>query len=150
MVVTDRFHCIPYISSDTIVAPVPPRTAHYSDLIMSAMASHIIGIGTVYSTVCSGAYQRKHQSSASPAFVRRIHRANSSHKGPVMRKMFSFDDVIMDKKTFVAKIDLTHPSPWAKWPSFRRRYIPMYFHEWKVLYFYYDFTAVCSLVSSWQ
>ena len=42
--------------------------------------------------------QRKHQSSASLAFVRGIHRrpVNSPHKGPVMRKMFPFDDVIME------------------------------------------------------
>ena len=39
--------------------------------------------------------QRKHQSSASLAFVRGIHRwlVNSPHKGSVTRKMFSFDDV---------------------------------------------------------
>ena len=45
----------------------------------------------------SGADQRKHQSSASLAFVRGIHRwpVNSPHKGPVTRKMFPFDDVIM-------------------------------------------------------
>ena len=51
----------------------------------------------VYSTVYSGADQRKHQSSASLAFVREIHRwlVNSPHKGPVTWKMFSFDDVIM-------------------------------------------------------
>ena len=47
-----------------------------------------------------GADQRKHQSSASLAFVRGIHRwpVNSSHKGPVTRKMFPFDDVIMSTK----------------------------------------------------
>ena len=51
----------------------------------------------VYTTVYSGADQRKHQSSASQAFVQGIHRwpVNSSHKWPVTRKMFSFDDVIM-------------------------------------------------------
>ena len=44
-----------------------------------------------------GADQRKHQSSASLAFVRGIHRwpVNSPHKGPVTRKMFPFDDVIL-------------------------------------------------------
>ena len=44
-----------------------------------------------------GADQRKHQSSASLAFVWGIHRGpvNSPHKGPVTRKMFPFDDVIM-------------------------------------------------------
>ena len=41
--------------------------------------------------------QRKHQSSASLAFVWGIHRwpVNSPYKGPVMQKMFPFDNVIM-------------------------------------------------------
>ena len=51
----------------------------------------------VYSTVHSGADQRKYQSPASLAFVWGIHRwpVNSPHKWPVTRKMFPFDDVIM-------------------------------------------------------
>ena len=49
------------------------------------------------STVYSDANQRKHQSFASLAFVRRIHRGpvNSPHEWPVTWKMFPFDDVIM-------------------------------------------------------
>ena len=63
---------------------------------MGAMAPQIINPAIVYSTVYSGADQRKHQSSASLVFVRGIHRwpVNSPHKGPVTRKMFPFDDVI--------------------------------------------------------
>ena len=63
----------------------------------SAMASQITSLTFVYSTVYSGADQRKHQSSASLAFVWGIHRRpmNSPHKWPVTRKMFPFDDVIM-------------------------------------------------------
>ena len=63
----------------------------------SAMQSQITGVSIVYSTVCLGVDQRKHQSSASLAFVRGIHRwpVNSPHKGPVTRNMCSFDDVIM-------------------------------------------------------
>ena len=66
---------------------------------MSAIASPITSLTTVYSTVYSGADQRKPQSSASLAFVRGIHRwpVNSPHKGPVTRKMFPFDDVIMTR-----------------------------------------------------
>ena len=66
---------------------------------MSAMASQIASLTIVYSIVYSGADQRKHESSASLAFVRVIHRSpvNSPHKGPVTRKMFSFDDVIMEE-----------------------------------------------------
>ena len=46
----------------------------------------------------SRAHQRKHQSSASLAFVRGIHRrpVNSPHKWPATRKMFPFDEVIMN------------------------------------------------------
>ena len=64
---------------------------------LKAMASQITSLAIVYSTVYSGADQRKHQSSASLAFVRGIHRwpVNSPHKWPVTRKMCPFDDVIM-------------------------------------------------------
>ena len=70
---------------------------HYCDVIMSAMASQTTSLTIVYSTVYSGADQRKHQSSASLVFVRGIHRGpvNFPHKWPVTRKMFPFDDVIM-------------------------------------------------------
>ena len=70
---------------------------HYNDVIMGTMASQITSLTIVYSTVSSGADLRKHQGSASLAFVRGIHRSqvNSPHKGPVTRKMFPFDDVIM-------------------------------------------------------
>ena len=70
---------------------------HYSDIIMSMMVSQITSLTIVYSTIYSGADQGKHQSSASLAFVRGIYRwpVNSPHKGPVTRKMFLFDDVIM-------------------------------------------------------
>ena len=47
---------------------------HYIGAIMGAIASQITGLKTVYSTIYSGEDQRKHQSSASLAFVRGIHR----------------------------------------------------------------------------
>ena len=64
---------------------------------MGTMASQITSLAIVYSTVYSGADKRKHQSSASLAFVWGIHRGpvNSPHKWPVTREMFPFDDVIM-------------------------------------------------------
>ena len=64
---------------------------------MGMMASQITSLTIVYSTVYPGADQRKHQSSASLAFVRGFHRwsVNSPFKGPVTRKIFPFDDVIM-------------------------------------------------------
>ena len=71
--------------------------SNYSDVIMSPTAFQITGIPIVCSTVYSGANQRRHQSSASLAFVRGIHwwPVDSPPKGPVIQKMFSFDDVIM-------------------------------------------------------
>ena len=70
---------------------------HYNDVIIGAIASQITSLTIVFSTVYSDADQRKHQSSASLAFVRGIHRGpvNSPHKWPVTRKMCPFDDVIM-------------------------------------------------------
>ena len=70
---------------------------HFNDVIMGSMASQNTNLTIVYSTVYSNADQRKHQSSASLAFVRGIHRwpVNSPHKWPLTGKMFPFDDVIM-------------------------------------------------------
>ena len=65
---------------------------------MGTIASQITSITIVYSIVYSDADKRKHQSSASLSFVRGIHRGpvNSPHKWPVTRKVFPFDDVIIN------------------------------------------------------
>ena len=70
---------------------------HYDDVTMGTIASQITSLTIVYSTVYSDADQRKHQSSASLAFVWGIHRGpvNSPHKWPVTQNLFPFDDVIM-------------------------------------------------------
>ena len=70
---------------------------HYNDVIMSPIASQITSLAIICSTVYTCADKRKHQSPASLAFVRGVHRrpVNSPHKGPVTRKMFPFDNVIM-------------------------------------------------------
>ena len=85
---------------------------HYNDVIMSAMASQITSLTIVYSTVYSGRNQRKHQSSKSLPFVQGIYRwpENSPHKGPVARKMFPFDDVIMECRTQKIQNEVTHIS----------------------------------------
>ena len=76
---------------------VPIIYQDYDDVIMDTIASQITSLTIVYSTVHTGTDQRKHQSSASLAFVWEIHRwpVNFPHKWPVMRKMFPFHDVIM-------------------------------------------------------
>ena len=68
---------------------------------MGAMASQITSLAIVNSTVYSGADQSKHQSSASLAFMWGIHRGN----WPVTRKMFPFDDVIMEVLETKAIVD---------------------------------------------
>ena len=67
---------------------------HYNDVKMGTIASQITSLTIVFSTVCSDAYQRKHQSSASRGPV------NSPHKWPLTRKMLPFDDVIMVYSVF--------------------------------------------------
>ena len=76
---------------------------HYSDIIVNLMEFQITIVLFVYSTISSGADQRKHDSSTSLALARGIHwwSVNSPHKGPVMQKMFPFDDVIMYVQGFV-------------------------------------------------
>ena len=60
-----------YPSSINVCALV--WVSHYTDVIMSTKASQVTSLTDVYSTVCSDADQRKHQSSASLAFVWGIH-----------------------------------------------------------------------------
>ena len=64
---------------------------------MSAMASQITGVSDYFLDRLLD--RRKYQRSASLDFVRGIHQwpVNSQHKGPVTRKPFSFDDVIMQQ-----------------------------------------------------
>ena len=86
------FHWPIYVSQG------PLLLTHYNDVIIGAIASQITSLTIAYSTIYSGADQRKHQSSASLAFVPGIHRSpmNSPHKWPVTRKMLPFDDAIMN------------------------------------------------------
>ena len=90
------------------------QNSHYSDVIMTMVASHITSLTVVYSTIYSGADQSKHQSSASLAFMWGIHRGavNSPHKWPVTRKMFPFDDVIMNREICVPGIQTALISMW--------------------------------------
>ena len=64
--------CLDGKVSHLSVSSIP--TYHYSDVIMKTIASLITSLAVVYSTVYSNADQRKHQSSASLAFVWGIHR----------------------------------------------------------------------------
>ena len=65
-------------------------SSHYNGVIMSMMASQITSLKVVYSTFTSAADQRKHQSSASLAFVWGIHRDQwiSCTKGQSWGKCF--------------------------------------------------------------
>ena len=103
---------------------------------MGAMASQITSLTIVYSTVYSDADQRKHQSSASLAFVRGIYRGplKSPHKWPVTGKIFPFHDVIMQQS------QITGPFVWncnsfalfgpCTWPMDRLRSI---WSKWTLL-----------------
>ena len=74
------------ISSKSVFINVAHRKVayHYIDVNMTTMASQITSLTVVYSTVYSDADQRKHQSSASLAFVWGIPRT----KGQLLGKCF--------------------------------------------------------------
>ena len=93
---------------------------NYNNIIMGAIASQITSITIVYSIVYPDADQRKHQSSASLAFVRGIHRGpvNSQHKWSVTRKIVLFDDVIMwNWYRQVHEVSLYFEQTWHKLPA---------------------------------
>ena len=66
---------------------------HYNDVTMSAMASQITSLTIVYSTVYSGAYQRKHQSSASLAFAGNSPVTNNSQRCDFILNIFWRTDI---------------------------------------------------------
>ena len=108
-----------------------PVHHHSSDVIWGAIASQITSVTIVYSTVCSSVNQRPHQSSAPLPFVRGIHRwpVNSSHKWPVTRKMFPFDNVIMwnhhgSSRHMVAEL--------RKWKLFEKTLIICMINRWYI------------------
>ena len=85
-----------YLTSSATWTQQDITYSHYIDVIMTTMAYQITSLTVVYSTVYPDADQRKHQSSASLAFVWGIHRTGEfPAQRPVTRKMFPFDDVIM-------------------------------------------------------
>ena len=67
------------------------KCCHYSDVMVSAMASQVTSLRIVYSTFDSSADQTKYQSSASLASVRGTRRwpMISPHKGPMKQKCFN-------------------------------------------------------------
>ena len=81
----------------------------YTSPVLNVLSNVTLNI-TLW-TVYSNADQRKHQSSASLAFVRRIHRwpLDSPHKGSITLKKFPFDDVIMISADIL--LALTPPPP---------------------------------------
>ena len=94
---------------------------YYSDA-MGAMAFQITGVSIVCSTVWSGTDQRKHQNSASLAFVKGIHRwpVDSPHKRAVTQKMFSFGDVVMHLHNMYGRICSQPLAPWmcnSRWST---------------------------------
>ena len=70
---------------------------HYTDVIMGTMASQITSLTIVYATVFQ-AHRRKHQSFASLAFVRGIHRVTGHLCGefPAQRPVTRSFDVFFD------------------------------------------------------
>ena len=106
--------------ANLIKSDISGLVMHYSDVIMSAMVSQITSLTIAYSTVYSGADQRK-QSSASLAFVRGIHRwpVNSPRKWPETRKMFPLDDAIMAREDS----QLGHSEFVIQWNDYRDFYV---------------------------
>ena len=90
------------------------KVDHYSDVIMSAMASQITAVSNVCSTVCSGVDQRKHQSSVSLVIVRGMHRwpVDSLYKDQWLGKCFRLMTSLWTATSFATKVAGNSPSDW--------------------------------------
>ena len=80
-----------------VIGPHQTSKLNYNDVTMGAIASQITSLTIVHSIFFSDADRRKHQRSASLAFMRGFHRSpvHFPQNWPITRKRFSFDDVIM-------------------------------------------------------
>ena len=114
---------------------------HYDDVIMTTIASQITSLTSVYSTVYSDAHQRKHQSSASLAFVWGIHRDRwiPRTKGQLRGKCFHL-------MTSSWHWDLVHPCEKVIGIFFRHKFFITHFLLF-VLVFIHDICEVVSMNS---
>ena len=91
--------------------------SHYNDVIMTKIASQITSLTVVYSIVYSEADQRKHQSSASLAFVWGIHRDRwiPRTKGQLRGKCFHLmtSSWMSSGTSWVCNIYARSFAPWA-------------------------------------
>ena len=108
---------------------------------MNSLVSQITSLTIVYSIVYSGADQRKHQSSASLAFVRGIHRDRwiPRTKGQLRGKCFhlmtsSWYEYGLVPHAHTCKY-YWHIGVETKWTPFCRRPFQMRFLEWKFMKF---------------
>ena len=94
------------------IRPYGPE--HYIDVIMTMMASQITGLMVVYSTVYSDADQRKHQNSASLAFVWGIHRDRwiSHTKGELRGKCFHLMTSSLASQTWNNWVNISSVMAW--------------------------------------
>ena len=97
---------------------------HYGGVIMTTIASQITSLTVVYSTVYSDADQRKHQSSASLAFVWGIHRDRWSPrtKGRLRGKCFH----LMTSSCLEKRVDTYGITKLQKLLLSHRRYMAMW------------------------
>ena len=84
-------------------------TAQHRFLISHDLLRNFYSSGNPVGQFSIRANQRKHQSCASLTSVRRIHRwpVECPHKGPVTRKIFPFDDVIMIKQNLNIETEIS-------------------------------------------
>ena len=116
-----NFHPNPHKNTLSLACVV--SFVHYTDVIMTTMASQITSLTVVYSTFYPDADQRKHQSSASLAFVWGIHRdrwiprAKGQLRGKCFHLMTSTWNITTD-----AYLVLVIVLPYAKSGCVGRRY----------------------------
>ena len=109
---------------------------HYTDVIMTTIASQITSLTVVYSTVYSDADQRKHQT---PRHWPLCGEFTGTGEFPAqMASKAENVSIWWRHHGSIPRCDIRHTSlthlPWTTWPPFRRRYFQMNFLEWIFLF----------------
>ena len=136
---------------------------------MSAMVSQITDVAIVWSTVCSGADQRKHQSSASLAFVRgttgdrwiSLLRISNAEKVSISWRRHEFVTEHISRLVISYSHGLCMLSTLLiQWPRYQNVIecsslvlnadFLIHFVKWGILYFDSKFVEVCFWWPRWQ
>ena len=85
-----------------------------------------------------------HEEKLSSLVIMTTSSADSNHNMSIMMTLSQTVVSLDNQVSGTPPLTIISALPWTKWPPFHRQYFQMHFHEWKLLYFNWNFTQGCS------